>query len=551
MLPVIGIHTVSRLVGTHFNNALISDLFLCLFLLACVYPPLVQADYPTLKEINIDQVRQVFTNADEIGPPESAIAARPVYANKQLLGYIALTHEIIRIPGYSGKPVAVLIGIGIDARINGAKIIYHEEPILVAGIQERQLHEFVQQYKGKHVDTKIRVDAYNRKGYEGVDGISGATITVMVLNRSIMGSARKVSGKLGLPILAEQEKQIVAPATVEAAEIPVWEYNWREKIVHLIIMGLALSLLLMILFLQDILVKRTRLFNIIRISFLLFTVFFIGFWHMAQLSIINILAFARIVVDGFTWYTLMIDPLIFQLWGFIALISLLWGGGVFCGWLCPFGALQELIYKVAEKFELPSFEIPTLVHERLLALKYFILIALVGLSLESLVYATRLAELEPFKTTFIFHFQRPPVFAFYALGLLAISAFNSKFYCKYLCPLGAALSFITRFRVFDWLRRRKECGRPCQVCAAHCQMNAIKPTGEIISSECQYCLECQVYYWDEHVCPPLVEKRIRRNKWKKQSGISEDVTPANLQNKSADVEAKPIVQYIRNKGEKL
>jgi polyferredoxin len=88
--------------------------------------------------------------------------------------------------------------------------------------------------------------------------------------------------------------------------------------------------------------------------------------------------------------------------------------------------------------------------------------------------------------------------------------FNSKFYCKYLCPLGAALSFVTRFKVFDWLRRRVECGHPCQTCARECQIGAIRPTGEIIDNECHYCLDCQVTYWDEHRCPPLVRKRKKR-----------------------------------------
>jgi NosR/NirI family nitrous oxide reductase transcriptional regulator len=157
-----------------------------------------------------------------------------------------------------------------------------------------------------------------------------------------------------------------------------------------------------------------------------------------------------------------------------------------------------------------------MVHERLWAIKYFILIALVGLSLDSMVYAARLAEVEPFKTTFILRFAREPAFVIYAVALLAASAFNSKFYCKYLCPLGAGLSFATRFRIFDWLRRRNECGTPCQSCGHQCQIAAIKPTGEIIDNECHYCLECQVTYWDEHRCPPLVEKRKKRESREKK-----------------------------------
>ena len=496
------------------NPARILALLLrCLPGLALLAPLSAMAAFPALDDVTLEQVQIIFPNADKLGARETAIPAKAVYNSDKLLGYVALSHEIIAIPGYSGKPLAVLIGVNPNGQVAGAHIVYHEEPILVAGIKEQQLQEFVRQYQGKQATANVRIGAYNRQGYEGVDGISGATITAMILNQSIMSTAKNIAARMVLPRVSGAAPQAAAN---QAVDIPSWQYNWRDKFVHLVILGVALFGLLIILFFQDWLVRRTRLFNVIRISFMLFTVFYIGFWHLAQLSIINILTFVRLVTNQFTWHTLLIDPLIFQLWSFIALVSLLWGGGVFCGWLCPFGAMQELIYKITEKLETPKFEIPKVVHERLVSIKYFILIGLVGLSLGSLTSAARLAEVEPFKTAFIFHFQRPPVYAIYAIGLLVISGFNSKFYCKYLCPLGAALSFITRFRVFDWLRRRKECGRPCQTCAAHCQMNAIKPTGEIIATECQYCLECQVLYWDEHRCPPLVEKLGRRRKWQQQ-----------------------------------
>jgi polyferredoxin len=228
------------------------------------------------------------------------------------------------------------------------------------------------------------------------------------------------------------------------------------------------------------------------------------------LSVVNILAFTRNLGGNFTWDTLLIEPVIFMLWAFVAISILLWGRGVYCGWLCPFGAAQDLLSKLANRFGFEGYRLPQRVHERLWAIKYFILIALVGLSLDSMVNAARLAEVEPFKTVFIMRFAREPQYVIYALALLAVTTINSKFYCKYLCPLGAALSFVTRFRIFDWLRRRRECGAPCQTCARQCQVAAIKPTGEIIDNECHYCLECQVTYSDDHRCPPLVDKRKKR-----------------------------------------
>ena len=59
-------------------------------------------------------------------------------------------------------------------------------------------------------------------------------------------------------------------------------------------------------------------------------------------------------------------------------------------------------------------------------------------------------------------------------------------------------------------RRRKECGRPCQTCANDCEVRAIRPTGEINANECHYCLDCQVTYYNDRRCMPLIERRERR-----------------------------------------
>ncbi len=473
-----------------------------------------------IADIKLDDIQEFFPTADSLGSVDEKMPARALLHGEELLGYVFLTNQIKSIPAYSGQPISTLVGIDLQADIVGTRVVAHEEPILVIGVTEAHLAAYTDQYKGQSALDNIRVGAQDREGYIGVDGISGATITTMVLNSSIMKSARSVAEHFGLPAAPGQtnattsdQLSIQAPARAPTAETtPEWQYIWMERSVSIGILLAALSFLLFILFFQDWLVVRKKLFNRVRTGYLLFTVFFIGIYCLAQLSILNVLAFLQLFRGGFTWETLILEPIVFILWGFVAVSIILWGRGVYCGWLCPFGATQELIHKVAEHFRWPKFEFPAMVHERLWAIKYLILIGLIGISLDSVGNAAKLAEVEPFKTTFIMHFDRQWWFVLYAVALLVISAFNSKFFCKYLCPLGAALSFVTRFRVFDWLRRKKECGRPCQTCASQCQVGAIKPTGEIIDNECHYCLECQVTYFDDHRCPPLVEKRKRREK---------------------------------------
>jgi polyferredoxin len=254
--------------------------------------------------------------------------------------------------------------------------------------------------------------------------------------------------------------------------------------------------------------------------------FFIGWWGLAQLSVINVLTFVGSVMQGFRWENFLIDPMLFILWGFVAVTLLLWGRGVYCGWLCPFGALQELILLAARRLKLPEMEFSDAVHERLVALKYIILILLFGLSLQSIVDAASYAEVEPFKTVISMRFQREWHYVAYAVARSSASRDQPQF-CAVSCPLGAALSIPGRFRLFEWwLRRRKECGKPCQVCAHQCSVRAIRPTGEINANECHYCLDCQVIYYNDSTCVPLIDRRKRREQQRTRGQESTANAPA-------------------------
>jgi len=420
------------------------------------------------------------------------------------------TSDFVHIPAYSGSPVNLLVGLTATGEFLAASVQAHAEPILVVGITDSDLQAFVNQFVGKRASDAIRVGAQGREGYVGIDGLSGATITAMVITRTITRAAEQVlaayaaAGATAAPVVGAGVPAVASPAE------PEWHWSWQQHRVQVSVLAVALFVLLLVLFLQDWLVQHKRLFQRFRLAWLVFTVVFIGWVCHAQLSVVNLLGFARNLAGGFSWESLLLDPVVFLLWAFVALSILLWGRGVYCGWLCPFGAAQELLSKASRALGFAGWQFPHAVHERLWAIKYLILLAILGLALDSMANAARLAEVEPFKTVFVMQFDRPPAYVLYAVLLLVITVFNSKFYCKYLCPLGAALSFVTRFKVFDWLRRRVECGHPCQTCARECQIGAIRPTGEIIDNECHYCLDCQVTYWDEHRCPPLVRKRKKR-----------------------------------------
>jgi hypothetical protein len=457
----------------------------------------------------LPQLRALFPTADRLetkaGDPPYAI----VQHGSTAVGYALLTNEVKPIPAYSGKPVNCLVGFDRDGRIRGVEIIEHQEPILVVGVSEGDLHRFTAQYADIPVADEIRIGGNDKPGRVVIDGITGATITTMVINASVIQSIHRVAQVAGL--LHKTDAGKLQFAALPPPE-PLWQQAWRERLVQMVATALGLGTLLMILLFQDWLTRRPRLLNRLRTFFLMYTLVVIGWLAMGQLSVVNVLTFIGALIGGFSWQGFLLDPVLFLLWSFVAMTLLLWGRGVYCGWLCPFGALQELLFRLGARLRVPAMELPGMLHERMLALKYLILIALFGISLQSLGEAERFAEIEPFKTVTTLHFDRAWPFVVYAAGLLLVGLFIRKFFCRYLCPLGAALTFPGRFRIFDWLRRRRECGRTCQICAQECEVRAIRPTGEINDLECHYCLDCQVTYWNEHRCPPLVDKRNKRER---------------------------------------
>nr|ACF98032.1 putative regulatory protein NosR [uncultured bacterium 878] len=316
----------------------------------------------------------------------------------------------------------------------------------------------------------------------------------------------------------------VAASTPSAAALPdeeaasddqpeIWKQIWRDRVIDIIILSLSLVILTLIFFFQDELVKHIKLFTALRIAYLIFSVVWIGGWATAQLSVVNVFTFVGSLLSGsFRWEQFLLEPLIFILWCATAVSLLFWGRGPFCGWLCPFGAAQELVNELAKRLHIRQINIPFHWHERLWPLKYVLFLGLFGLSLKEIALAERFAEVEPFKTAVMLQFQREWPFVVYAVGLLVASLFINRFFCRYLCPLGAALAIPGRLRLFDWLKRRKQCGFECQLCAKRCPVQAIHPLGQINPNECVYCMQCQVIYWDDNTCPPLVLKKTGRGK---------------------------------------
>ncbi|MBJ7404522.1 MAG: regulatory protein NosR, partial [Bradyrhizobium sp.] len=310
------------------------------------------------------------------------------------------------------------------------------------------------------------------------------------------------------------------PSPAPDGEEPLWMRIWRSSTVSIAITAAMLGALTLIFFFQNALVRRPVFYNWVRRAFLAFVLVWLGWYANAQLSVVNVLTFTNSLVTGFKWEFFLAAPLIFILWAATASALLFWGRGPFCGWLCPFGALQELTNAAAKWLKVPQITVPWGLHERMWPVKYIIFLGLFGLSLYSVDMAERFAEVEPFKTAIILKFSRSWPFVAYAVALLVVGLFIERFFCRYLCPLGAALAIPGRMRTFEWLRRWEECGSPCQRCAKECPVQSIHPEGHINVNECIYCMHCQELYYDDHRCPHMIQVRLKREKFAAMSSPS-------------------------------
>ena len=674
--------------------------------------------HETLEEFIRDiPVTAFFPEASAYGEVQHNPHLVPVLKGEERLGYVFLNSDYVNTGGYSGKPVKLLIGVDKDFTIAAVKLVKHSEPIVLIGIPEKRITDFIEGYRGQNFVKNRDVPV--------PDVISGATVTIMVINETIARSAQALSAQLGeqtdatqAPAIPEflfrlKEDAQVAPNwqtllaqgeiahlhltvgqvndafaaagktraagisesddpaatyidlytadvsnpalgkallgnalysqsmarlkegealvlvmgdglysfkgsgyvrggifdrikmeqdgagfhfrdrnhrrladvriegapkfpevslfTVEAdhhfdalrpwsllllssratgatskdfiefrlpfqlpehllEKVPNPEYvppapvstasaapavdhsiqeniaraAWQGKLVQISVLCVALVILIAVFMFQNWFARHPVLYKRLRMAYLCFALFWIGGYLGAQLSVVNVLTFTNALMHGFNWSYFLMDPMIFILWCATAFGALLWNRGAFCGWLCPFGALQELTNMLAKKLGVKQLKLPFTVHERLTALKYIIFLLLFGFSLYDLGLAEHLAEIEPFKTSIILKFSRAWPYVAFALTLIAIGLFIERFFCRYLCPLGGALAIPAKLRLFNWLKRYRECGNPCQKCAQDCPVEAIFHEGNINENECIQCLNCQVLYHDQKRCMHLL-----------------------------------------------
>lgn len=290
---------------------------------------------------------------------------------------------------------------------------------------------------------------------------------------------------------------------------PPWRDALRNRSSDLIGLGLFLVALLILLGGNLNRLAGHRHFTAIRLGILAGVIGFVGWWGQGQLSIATPLGVIRTLKDGGSLAFLLYDPFSLMIWGVTILGFVLWGRGLFCGWLCPFGAMQEFAHHLGRWLRLPQYEVPDAWDARLKVVKYLVLAGLVALIFTAPARLDKAIEIEPFKTAITTYFLREWYYVAYAAGVLLVSMVLFKGFCRYVCPLGAVMAIGGLLRGRNWIERRAECGSPCQLCKVKCPYGAIKKTGAISYSECFQCLDCVTIHDDPAQCVPMIIKARR------------------------------------------
>jgi NosR/NirI family nitrous oxide reductase transcriptional regulator len=216
------------------------------------------------------------------------------------------------------------------------------------------------------------------------------------------------------------------------------------------------------------------------------SVLYLGFYKSQLLSIVNIFSTLKgnppLFLSNLGWSAFVV---------FAVVTTVLWGR-VYCGRVCAFGALTQLIDAV-----MPArlrVTVPAALERRLSFVKYVVLFAAVGYFLatdDNLFYR----YIEPF-----WLFSREGTTALWiGVGVLLLaSVFVRNLYCRFLCPLGAALGLVSLLTVFK-IKRWSECSQ-CRLCEKTCEWGAIRQR-KIVLTECVRCDDCEILYDDKQRCP--------------------------------------------------
>ena len=381
-------------------------------------------------------------------PFYEAFRLDPASGRSRLTGYAFFTAQTAPdIKGYAG-PINILVGINPQGAIEGIHLISHSETVSYTG----PLQPWLKQFIGLDIHDDLSLG-------QDIDGISGATVTSTAVIQSIAESLKRIPEHI--------TKTALQTGSLSAQTENHFAFGKAGMICLLFILA-ALTLLK-------------------RLSFLRWIVMAVSLLYLGFLTH-NMFSAVDIVNAGLGHFPGLETGLVHLTLLSLAMIGVLLFGRLYCGTLCPFALVQEMFYNVFQRLSRgKKLAITDRTDHILKAVKYFVLITVVGLSLWLGQAAP--AEVEVFLS--FFSGQGSWWIWFLLFITLSLSCVHMRFWCRYLCPTGAFLGLCAQMSLF---KIRLEPCRDCKKCEGICPTNAISRSMDkqtkIDWPECVLCGRC-------------------------------------------------------------
>jgi len=400
------------------------------------------------------------------------------------LGYIAegghfvgaafVTTEVVPDESWGYRDqIAILVGVDAKGKITGVKVLSEfESPRYTRGLLSYGSW-FLAQFEQKDAGDNFVLE------YD-IDAITGATITSSAINRSI---------KAGLELITEEVLYQQVDKDSPVKHLFFQHLFWQIDFIFLwIILGLAFFSFF----------KKNEFLRYVTLGM---AFAYLGIFKGGGFSINDVLrSFSfhhPVFLNNLYWYSLVV----------IAIGLTVIAGRFYCGWLCPFGAFLEVLFRLVPI----EWTITENTDRFLKIIKYvnLVILLLIALLFANRILAIYLAGIiEPFAT--FFHLDGDLISWLWLILMLVFSSVISRFYCRYFCPLGAFFAVLSAVCAFLKLRRlsvnlpRENC-KGCRLAQEKCQMDAISYHEElnrpsIDGNECLLCNTCSAY------CPVACEK---------------------------------------------
>lgn len=175
------------------------------------------------------------------------------------------------------------------------------------------------------------------------------------------------------------------------------------------------------------------------------------------------------------------------------LVATLLAGNAFCGWICPLGSIQDLVWRLGRRLHLPELRVPARLDKHLRWGRFLVLAVVIWFSVSTakLWFADYDPYLAIFGLDWLFNPGGMAVVGVAVAGVMLIgSSLVNRLWCRYLCPLGGVLSVVSRFSLLR-VRRNQDACTDCTLCDRPCpvglQVSAAAPA---VSADCIGCLDC-------------------------------------------------------------